>query len=105
MPKGPKIAVIKPEKPGARPRYRPGDIVTCKDGGVGVITEVESIYNGHAFSWNEDPPDEPFEHGHPPGYSLAQIPGEPKLKYEAWWEATKWRKVELGPLHFRKKKA
>lgn len=99
MPKGPTIKVIKPEKPGARPRYRPGDIVTCKDGGVGVITDAHGNYNGCGFEWNEEPPDEVFEHGHPPTYCLDQVPGQKKLDYSAWWEATEWRSVQLGPLH------
>lgn len=92
---------MKAEKPGAPPRYRPGDIVTCKDGGVGIIIEAQTTIYGQTFDWNEKIVHPGYECGSPwpPQYGLQQVPGRKALDYHAWWEASEWRSVKLGLLH------
>lgn len=101
-----KVKIIKVEDYGAAPYYRPGDIVTCKDGGVGVIVGAQVTVNGRAFEWNEpiEIPEAADRSAFRPVYSLDQLPGEKELDYLAWWEASDWRIVELGPLHKRKRR-
>lgn len=96
-----KVKIIKIEDYGAAPYYRPGDIVTCKDGGVGVIVEAQVTVHGSTFQWNEriKVPETECGSAFRPVYALDQVPGEKKLAYEAWWETSEWRIVKLGPLH------
>ena len=82
------------------PRYFPGDVVTTKAGGVGVIAEANVIINGSTFRWYEASraPAE-VRHGWPPSYAIDWLPGKGKNEKRAWWKATEWASVVLGPVH------
>lgn len=91
-------AAVEPEQPGARPRYMPGDVFLAKDGTVGVITEAKWSINGCSRNWNEEQEHAEIRHSYPPKYAGDRIPGF-KSGRVAWWVASEWQEVCLGPLH------
>jgi hypothetical protein len=97
--------MIKKEAVGARPFYRPGDVVTNSYGGKGVIVEAKVIVDGQKYDWTEKVPS--FAHGWRPNYAVTWITNyqngvgwddTSQWKY-AWWEAHEWADVELGVAH------
>ena len=104
--------MIKEEAVGAKPFYRPGDVITNIYGCKGVIVEAEVVVDGMVYEWNncETPPSS--EHGYRPQYAIewfTEPQGEvdwdemEQWKY-AWWEAHEWADVELGLTHSKQEK-
>jgi hypothetical protein len=95
--------MIKEEAVGARPFYRPGDIVTSKYGDKGVIVKAEVIVHGMEYGWrHEVPPND--ETWHRPKYAIewfADSKGGTDCTecIYAWWDAHEWADVELGLVH------
>jgi len=95
--------MIKQEAVGAKPFYRPGDIVTNIHGDKGVIVKAEVILNGGNYDWRDDLPSND-ETWHRPKYAIqwfANSQGEADWTENkcAWWEAHEWADVELGLVH------
>jgi len=91
-----------PERQATKPRYRPGDIVKTKDGGVGVICEAQTVINGTPMRWNDERwigMDVKEWDGWEPSYSLQPVPGFKGLKFNAWWKASEFDSVKFGLLH------
>jgi hypothetical protein len=96
--------MIKQEAVGAKPFYRPGDIVTDIYGDKGVIVKAEVILNGGKYDWRDEVPPPPLEHGWRPKYAIdwfanSQGGADYKQNKHAWWEAHEWADVELGLVH------
>ena len=96
--------MIKQEAVGAKPFYRPGDVVTNSYGGKGVIVKAEVIVHGRDYDWNDEvPPND--EKWHRPKYAIEWITisvdaiEDINQWKNAWWEAHEWADVELGPVH------
>ena len=103
--------MIKEEAVGAKPFYRPGDVVTNICGGKGVIVEAEVVIEGRNYGWNDEVPLS-FEDAWRPLYAIewfTEPQGEvdwdemEQWKY-AWWEAHEWADVELGLTHSKQEK-
>ena len=101
--------MIAKEAVGAKPFYRPGDVVTNRYGDKGVIVEAHVIVNGQKFEWNDDGKIPAFEHGWLPTYAItwfANSQGGANCKESkyAWWYAHEWADVELGLVHSKQEK-
>ena len=97
--------MIEKEAKGARPFYRPGDVITNSYGGKGVIVDAISIVDGMGYKWNESREPSAIVHAHRPGYAVDWITEDrvegwdSKQWKNAWWEAHEWSDVQLGLLH------
>jgi hypothetical protein len=95
--------MIKKEAVGAKPFYRPGDVVTSIHGDKGVIVKAEVILNGGDYDWRDElPPND--ETWHQPKYAIEWFldprGGVDCTEYKyAWWGAHEWADVELGLVH------
>ena len=101
--------MIKEEAVGAKPFYRPGDIVTDIYGDKGVIIKAEVIIHGCNYDWRDEVPPPPLEHGWRPKYAIdwfanSQGGADYKQNKYAWWEAHEWADVELGLVHSKQEK-
>ena len=108
--------MIAKEARGAKPFYRPGDVVTNIYGCKGVIVEAEVVVDGMVYEWNncETPPSS--EHGYRPQYAIEWFTEPPDIDLDgvdlggtdqwknAWWEAHEWADVELGLVHSKQEK-
>ena len=98
--------MIAEEAEGARPFYRPGDVVTNIYGDKGVIVKAEVIVEGMSFGWREEPTS---GRGTKPHYAVewfANSQGGANCKESkyAWWGAHEWADVELGLVHSKQEK-
>ena len=97
--------MIKQEAKGARPFYRPGDVITNSYGGKGVIVEARVTVDGMGYRWNERGKIPRGVHAHRPKYEVAWITEDRVEGWDsdqwkcAWWEAHEWSDVQLGLLH------
>jgi hypothetical protein len=100
--------MIKEEAVGAKPFYRPGDIVTNTYGDKGVIVKAEIVIHGSDYDWRDEvPPND--ETWHKPKYAIewfvnSQGGADYKEYKYAWWEAHEWADVELGLVHSKQGK-
>jgi len=99
--------MIKEEAVGAKPFYRPGDVVTNIYGDKGVIVKAEVVIHGSNYDWRDEVPTLVGRGGRPK-YSVQWFTnsgGKDYLQYKcAWWEAHEWADVELGLVHSKQEK-
>jgi hypothetical protein len=100
--------MIKEEAVGAKPFYRPGDIVTNTYGDKGVIVKAEVIVEGRNYDWKDKVPTS-VGNGWRPKYAIewfvnSQGGADYKENKYAWWEAHEWADVELGLVHSKQEK-
>lgn len=99
--------MIKEEAVGAKPFYRPGDVVTNIYGDKGVIVKAEIVIHGRNYDWRDEVPTLVGRGGRPK-YSVQWFTDSGGKDYEqykcAWWEAHEWADVELGLVHSKQEK-
>jgi hypothetical protein len=101
--------MIKKEAVGAKPFYRPGDIVTNVYGDKGVIVKAEVITHEGKYDWRDEVPLPHIDNGWRPKYAIewfvnSQGGADYKENKYAWWEAHEWADVELGLTHSKQEK-
>ena len=107
--------MIAKEARGAKPFYRPGDVITNIYGRKGVIVKAEVVVDGMVYEWNCISEAPSKSGGSRPMYAIQWITNawdgdEDKdgVDYSqwknAWWEAHEWADVELGLVHSKQEK-
>lgn len=99
--------MIKEEDVGAKPFYRPGDVVTNIYGDKGVIVKAEIVIHGMNYDWRDEVPALVGSEWRPK-YSVQWFTNSGGKDYKqykcAWWEAHEWADVELGLVHSKQEK-